>query len=75
MPDEVVARAEQLRQPHRVRLEVHALDRRVRRKARPLQYHELEALGERALRAPRPGAADHAAVHEDETFHPSILTL
>jgi hypothetical protein len=75
MADEVVAGLEAVRDQPRVDLEVDALDGRVGWEAGALKDDELEALRERLLRPPREGAADHAAVHENEPVHPAIVAM
>ena len=64
---------EQLGHERCVRLEVHPVDRRVRREARPLDHDELEPLGEGLLNGPRHSRAHDAAVNEDEPLHAAIL--
>ena len=54
-------------------LEVDPVDRRVRRKAWAFDEDELERVGERALRSPRPSAADDAPVHEHDPLHRAIV--
>jgi hypothetical protein len=75
VPDEVVSGLEQSRDELRVRLEVDALDGRIRGKARPLEDHELELAGERSLGHPRRATADDAAVHEHEALHEAIVSM
>ena len=64
---------EEVRDELRIRLEVDAIDRWIGREAGTLDDDELEALGERALRGPRPSRADDASVDEDEPLHRLIL--
>ena len=53
MSDEVIPGLEELGHERCVRLEVHPVDRRIRRQARPLDRDQLEPLGEGLLNAPR----------------------
>ena len=57
-----------------VRLEVDALNGRIRRKAGPIEHEELEPLGEWTLSGPCPAAAHDAAVDEDDPLHRAIVT-
>ena len=66
MTDEVCVSAERVRHEGGVLGEVDALDRWVRRKARPLEDLELEPVCERALAAPGRPPAHDAAVDEDD---------
>jgi hypothetical protein len=75
VPDEVISRLEQLGDEWRVRLEVDACDRRIRREAGAIDDEQLEAVRERALRRPRPTAPDDAPVDEDEALHEAILAV
>jgi hypothetical protein len=67
--DEMVARLEQSGYQLRVLLEVDTLHGRARRKPRPVEDHELEAIGERLLSPPCQGAVRDAPVNEHEPFH------
>jgi len=58
--------AEQLRYERRVLLEVDALDRRVRGRARPVGDHEREPVRELELRRPGAAAVADAAVDEHD---------
>ena len=73
MSDEVVPGLEQLGHERCVPLEVHPIDRRVRREARPLDRDEFEPLREGLLNGPGHSRAHHAAVNEDEPLHLAIL--
>jgi len=75
MPDEMVAGSNLCAEEIRIQLEIDALDRQARRKAAALDENELEALGQRALRAPGRAGADDAPVNEDEPFHGMILAM
>src|SRR4051795_11396033 len=66
MADEMRLRLDELLEPDRLVLEVDALDVRSGRKAAPVRDHELEAVGERLLRAPGEFAVDDAAMHEEQ---------
>jgi hypothetical protein len=73
VPDDVVSGLEQLGHERRVRLEVDAHGRRIRRKAGTIDDEELEPVGERTLRGPCPAAPDNAPVDENDAFHEAIL--
>src|SRR5262249_23110044 len=74
--DQVCPRLDQLLEPGSLVLVVDALDARAGRKAPPGRGHELEAVGEGALRAPGGVAVDDAAVDEEDagTSHPGDRT-
>ena len=66
VPDEMVARPDDVLEPDGIVVEVDALDGRVRRESRPVRQHELEPRRELALPAPGQGGIGDAAVEEDE---------
>ena len=70
----MIAGPQEVRDEVGVRLEVDPLDRRVRREPGALDDEELEALGERPLRAPGRTPAEDAPVNEDDALHPSDPT-
>jgi hypothetical protein len=71
--DEVIPGLEQRGNERCIRLEVHPVDRRVRREAGSLDHDELEPLGQGLLNRPRRSRAHDAAVNEDEPLHATIL--
>ena len=73
MAHEMVSRCQEVGDERGVVLEVDAIDGRVRREARPFDDDELEPVGQRALRRPRPASPDDAPVDEDETLHFRIV--
>ena len=63
MPHEMRARLDELLQPHRLVLEVDALDVGPGREAAPVRRHDLEAVGERFLSAPGQLRVDDGTVN------------
>ncbi len=70
----MIAGLEQVGDEPRVRLEVDASHRRIRREAGTVEHDELEAVGEWPLRRPRRATVHDAPVDEHDPLHRTIVT-
>jgi hypothetical protein len=73
--DQVIPGLEQVGDENRVRREVDAFDRGIRRESGTIEDDELEPIGKGALGRPGSPPPDDAAMDEDDPLHRAILTL